>query len=285
MNFSLILSQLENYHGGGGSANHGFDGPIEISTGTHVCTKVRDNILRVANEQGLYEKADLQSMQPDAPGHGSSKALRYVSRDGIRQDAATCYLHPRLEDGKHPNLHVLVESEVSRVLLEGDTTAGLRATGVECQSNAITDTGGHGSPRMVRAKKLVVLSAGAFGSASILERSGVGASDVLKKAGVPVAQDLPGVGSNYMDHTIAICAYNTDLGPEDTMDAVARADLAELVQQNSPLVGSNWQDVNVRSRPSPAEIRYLGSEFEELWRHEYADRVDKPLGWMSMVSG
>lgn len=51
--------------------------------------------------------------------------------------------------------------------------------------------------RTVRAKRLVVVSAGTFGSPGILERSGIGAKDVLAKAGVEQVVDLPGVGENY----------------------------------------------------------------------------------------
>ncbi len=50
---------------------------------------------------------------------------------------------------------------------------------------------------MAHARRQVVLSAGAFGSPAILERSGIGAAAVLKKVGVPQIVDLPGVGENY----------------------------------------------------------------------------------------
>jgi alcohol oxidase len=49
----------------------------------------------------------------------------------------------------------------------------------------------------VRATKLVVISAGAFGSPTILERSGVGAEAVLKRCGIEQLVNLPGVGENY----------------------------------------------------------------------------------------
>lgn len=55
----------------------------------------------------------------------------------------------------------------------------------------------HGKVYIARATRLVVVSAGALGSPSILERSGIGASAVLKKAGVEQIVDLPGVGENY----------------------------------------------------------------------------------------
>ena len=49
----------------------------------------------------------------------------------------------------------------------------------------------------VRAKKLVVVSAGTFGSPGVLERSGVGRTEVLNKIGVPVKLELDGVGEGY----------------------------------------------------------------------------------------
>jgi alcohol oxidase len=50
---------------------------------------------------------------------------------------------------------------------------------------------------ILRATKLVVISAGAFGSPAILERSGIGADAVLKRCGVGQLVDLPGVGENF----------------------------------------------------------------------------------------
>ena len=56
---------------------------------------------------------------------------------------------------------------------------------------------GYTSPRTVKAKKMVILSAGANGTPHILERSGVGDAEVLKAAGVEVVQELSGVGKEY----------------------------------------------------------------------------------------
>lgn len=49
-----------------------------------------------------------------------------------------------------------------------------------------------------RATKFVVLAAGTFGSASILERSGIGSDKVMNKLNIKQLVDLPGVGENYM---------------------------------------------------------------------------------------
>lgn len=50
---------------------------------------------------------------------------------------------------------------------------------------------------IAKASKLVVVSAGAFGSPTILERSGIGAKKILEEANVKQLVDLPGVGENY----------------------------------------------------------------------------------------
>jgi alcohol oxidase len=68
---------------------------------------------------------------------------------------------------------------------------------VEYTNDPITYPVGDPSVRVVQATKLVVVSAGAFGSPAILERSGIGAKVILNKNGVDQIVDLPGVGDNY----------------------------------------------------------------------------------------
>jgi choline dehydrogenase-like flavoprotein len=61
-----------------------------------------------------------------------------------------------------------------------------------------------------KASKLVVVSAGAFGSPTILERSGIGAKKVLEAAGVQQLVELPGVGENYQGkiHLLSMTYHN-----------------------------------------------------------------------------
>jgi alcohol oxidase len=56
----------------------------------------------------------------------------------------------------------------------------------------------------VKASKLVVVSAGAFGSPAILERSGIGSEAVLKRCGIKPLVSLPGVGENYTGNISSI---------------------------------------------------------------------------------
>ena len=74
---------------------------------------------------------------------------------------------------------------------------GARAAGVEFRWNKRFLPDADGETHTVRARRLVVLSAGSFGSPGILERSGIGAADVLSKNAVKQVVDLPGVGEGY----------------------------------------------------------------------------------------
>jgi len=72
-----------------------------------------------------------------------------------------------------------------------------RAVGVEFTNDPVSCPNADQSSNIVRASKLVVVSAGAFGSPAILERSGIGAEAILKRCDVQQLVDLPGVGKNY----------------------------------------------------------------------------------------
>lgn len=52
----------------------------------------------------------------------------------------------------------------------------------------------------VRARREVILSAGAIGSPHLMQVSGLGPAELLTQHHVPVAVDLPGVGENLQDH-------------------------------------------------------------------------------------
>lgn len=123
------------------------------------------------------------------------RALRYVGPDGKRQDVAHAYIHPKLQSGNFPNLHVLLETDVERVLFDDNK----KAVGVVFRPNPDFQPGTEqASLRTVKARKQVVLSAGALGTPLVLERSGVGSPEVLAGAGVPLVAPVPGVGENYL---------------------------------------------------------------------------------------
>jgi choline dehydrogenase len=103
---------------------------------------------------------------------------------GRRQSAADAYLAPALD---RPNLDVVTGATAHRLVFEGT-----RCVGVEY--------GAGGRTHVAAAAGEVVLTAGAIGSALILQRSGIGSEDDLRPAGVDVFHRLPGVGRNLQDH-------------------------------------------------------------------------------------
>ena len=75
---------------------------------------------------------------------------------------------------------------------------GTRAVGIEYVDDTIGRAKGTIEPLVARASRLVVLSAGAFGTPSVLERSGIGSKDVLRRNNIQQLVDSPGVGEHFM---------------------------------------------------------------------------------------
>lgn len=108
------------------------------------------------------------------------------TKRGRRHSAATAFIDPIIN--KRKNLHVLLKSRVTKVLIDPKTKT---ARGIEYVKNKRV--------YQVRARKEVILSAGAFGSPQILMLSGIGPKEQLQRIRVPVIKDLP-VGQNMYDH-------------------------------------------------------------------------------------
>ncbi len=54
--------------------------------------------------------------------------------------------------------------------------------------------------RTARARKEILISGGAYNSPQLLQLSGVGPADLLRKHGIGVVLDAPGVGHDLQDH-------------------------------------------------------------------------------------
>jgi choline dehydrogenase-like flavoprotein len=108
-----------------------------------------------------------------------------VTQDrGERCSAARAYLWPHRS---RPNLRITANAQVQRLLFDGR-----RAVGVEVKVGGLT--------RRLRARREVVLSAGAIQSPQLLMLSGIGDAAQLQAQGIPVLHHLPGVGANLQDH-------------------------------------------------------------------------------------
>jgi choline dehydrogenase-like flavoprotein len=121
----------------------------------------------------------------------------------------------------------------------------------------------------------------------VLERSGIGAFNVLRRAGIPTIIDLPGVGRGYQDHNAAVFPYKTNLAPHDTLDGILsnRVDIDHLVSTNDKILGWNGIDVASKIRPTEADVDALGPVFRKAWDRNFKDFPDKPMiitGLMSL---
>ncbi|MEL0292429.1 MAG: GMC family oxidoreductase N-terminal domain-containing protein [Alphaproteobacteria bacterium] len=123
------------------------------------------------------------SASPSLEGH--CVAPYYITtRAGMRCSSAVAFLHPARN---RTNLHVLTGISVRRIGIENR-----RATHVECLQN--------GESQTFRARREILLTAGAVNSPQLLQLSGVGPQDVIRGAGLPVVLDQPNVGSHMEDH-------------------------------------------------------------------------------------
>lgn len=156
----------------------GAGGPLRISlhpAGDPLC----EAILNAARQKGEAVVDDVNNAWDGGIGYQPRTIWK-----GKRQSAARAYLDPARG---RANLHIAVETHVARVVF-----AGRRAVGVELRDKAGT--------RTVKARREVILSAGALHSPKILQLSGIGDGRLLSGMGIGVVADSPGVGMNLCEH-------------------------------------------------------------------------------------
>ncbi|KAK3948516.1 hypothetical protein QBC32DRAFT_268711 [Pseudoneurospora amorphoporcata] len=137
--------------------------------------------------------AERQKTGDDGNAHGLFWATRSIDdRTRTRSYARTGYYAP-VADRK--NLDLLTGWRANTITFDKNK----QATGINMQSrDSITDA--KANITSIKARKEVILAAGALHTPQILQRSGVGPATLLQKANIPVLVDLPGVGSNMQDH-------------------------------------------------------------------------------------
>ena len=165
---------------------HGSDGPLSVSDQRHILPMTRA-WLRACQDYGVPFNEDFNSGQQAGCGF-----YQVNTRQGRRASAATAYLDPARS---RPSLTVCTGTVVTRILIEK-----VRATGVEIETSSGLE--------VIRAKREVVVTGGGIGSPHLLLRSGIGSAEHLREVGVPVAHDLPGVGSNFQDHVDVFMIYD-----------------------------------------------------------------------------
>ncbi|GAA3933479.1 GMC family oxidoreductase [Luteimonas lutimaris] len=157
---------------------HGGDGPLTVSDLRNVNPLSRV-FIEAGQQAGLARNDDFNG--PSQLGVG---LYQVTQRDGARCSAAVAYLDPARP---RPNLTVRTGAMVERITFDRQ-----RATGVAGRQR--------GRAFRYQATREVILSGGAINSPQLLMLSGIGPEAELRRHGIDVLLDRPGVGANLQDH-------------------------------------------------------------------------------------
>ncbi len=180
----------------GADAFHGAGGPLNVT-----------DLAPWRDEQGRYGPSELNQaflagaqlnglpLNDDYNGAEQFGAFMYqvTHKNGERCSAAKGYITPHLG---RTNLAVKTHTHSTRILVQGR------------QAQGVAYTQG-GQAKEVRARREVIVCAGAFGSPQLLLLSGIGPAEHLQHLGLPVVQHLPGVGQNLQDHLDHVQTWRT----------------------------------------------------------------------------
>jgi choline dehydrogenase len=190
-----------------------------------------------AAECGLPVSDDLNGPRPEGAGY-----YPITVRNGLRWSAADAFLRPAL---RRPNLRLLTHALARRVLFEGR-----RASAVEVLRK--------GELLTVRARRELILCAGAVNTPQLLQLSGIGPGALLQQHGIPQVFANDNVGGNLQDHLAVTYYYkatertmNNELAP---WWGKAWAGLRYLLARRGPL-GLSVNQCGGFVRSSPAAPR------------------------------
>ena len=220
----------------GADAFHGTGGPLNVADLRSDATW-RERFTQAGVQAGYPRNPDFNGAEQEGFG-----PYQVTHRNGERFSAAKAYLTPQLS---RPNLQVLTGAQVLRVRFEGG-----RAVGVDVRMG--------GAERTLKARREVILSAGALQSPQLLMLSGVGPGAHLQALGLPVLHDLPGVGQHLHDHIDVVQVVDApghhDLFGLSLAGAVrAMRGIFEWRRQRTGMLTTNFGEGGAFLRSTPEE--------------------------------
>ena len=165
-------------HYAGESEFHGAGGEWRVET-PRLSWEILDAFRDAAAEVGLPKVEDFNRGDNEGVGY-----FQVNQKKGVRWNTSKAFLKPVQN---RPNLTVLTRAQAAGLRFDGR-----RISGVDFWHDKV--------PSCAESHGEVILAAGAIGSPQLLEVSGVGQGEVLRRHGVEVRHELPGVGENLQDH-------------------------------------------------------------------------------------
>ena len=157
---------------------HGTGGPQAVSNLSHA-DPLSAAFIEAAAETGIPKNPDFNGATQEGAGF-----FQTTTRYGRRASTAVSYLRPAKNRN---NLRIETSALAQRIRFDGH-----RAVAVEY--NQI------GSLRTARARKEILVCGGAYNSPQLLQLSGIGPAELLRKHGIDVVLDAAGVGNDLQDH-------------------------------------------------------------------------------------
>ena len=167
--------------GPGDDAVRGRDGEMPI-TDLDLIHPVCEAFIKGAAQMGIPRNPDYNSGDQAGTGY-----FQRTMHKGYRYSAAKAFLRPAR---KRPNVDIRTNAQAAEILFEGTRANGVRYLRDGREGNAVE----------VRARREVILCAGALNTPKLLQLSGIGPAEVLGDLGIKVRVDLHGVGNNLRDH-------------------------------------------------------------------------------------
>ena len=169
----------------GQSKFHGINGPLSVSD-QRIKLKLLDTFIDAAEENNIPRTNDFNTGVTEGCGY-----FQVTEKNGLRCSAAVGYLNPIK---KRKNLKIITKAHVKNIEFKNNKAVAVNYFLKNILKKSYADTE-------------IILSAGSIGSPHILQASGVGPANLLKKYNINIVKDHPYVGKNLHDHLMLRPVY------------------------------------------------------------------------------
>ncbi|KAI1125964.1 hypothetical protein F5Y10DRAFT_246016 [Nemania abortiva] len=183
---------------------------------------------------------DVGLIPEEHPNQHGSSALGYHNLDltidqrGYRHSALDAYLPKNVAIERQSRLHICTDAVVTRLDVDGRSgiARGVYVSPSKAEQPVQT-------AHLVTARREIILAAGAICTPQILQLSGIGPEAVLDGAGIPVARNLPGVGSRLSDHVLVPVSFEVAI--EDSLQQL-QASIMSVIKNALlyAIAGKGW---------------------------------------------